>query len=258
MNRTIIAGMVVLCGWDVWASGGPPLSGPAVQEYKAKGPKTDFDGRVRRTESRPEEDLVRAMDLSPDERTRVDEVLRKRAATLDRFVAEHWRELLATVSAGQAHDVPGIIAGVWSGLAKLKQSGFQADLAAQLRRAMSSAHAAEFDRKRREYWRAVRLEKGANVVERGLGVFGEHVELFGKEIEAAYKRIEASGELAMHYLTDDLNLSVPQREKVRDIFFRLHEKSKGAPSKKDEEKAFGELLGVLDAEQRAKLLKKVK
>ncbi|QOJ00182.1 MAG: hypothetical protein HRU70_06650 [Phycisphaeraceae bacterium] len=199
------------------------LGGPRVGEEEGGfRVRLTLEGRVRRGEGRPEEEVVRSMGLGAEALAAVARVFEARGVILERFVVTNLDLLTRLNSAGGAGDTAAVFGLGWEAVSKLSAMGMAWRLEEEVERALPEEKRGEFRRLMRDYWRAAGRERAANegggALARAGGEFAERVELLGQEIARAFERADRSGDLAFYYLMSDLSLSDRQRVKLRGMF----------------------------------------
>lgn len=245
----------------------PPLKGPAVRESAGPGGllgglRFGLDGTLRRGDARPEEAIVRQMNLDAGTLAAVDHVLLARARLLEAFVVDNIDLLSKMASAGAAGDQRDVLALVFEAIGRLERMGFEGRLAVQVEAVLPDDRRAEYRRRLASYWRAVAIEKagGDSGAVRGRHVLQAMIEeplrLFGEEVEAAFRRTETSGDLAFRYVTADLGLSANQEQTLRAMFREYMDRTGGNPDEKEQGKFFVGVLAYLTLEQQERLVRK--
>lgn len=245
----------------------PPLKGPAVRESAGPGGllgglRFGLDGTLRRGDVRPEEAIVRQMNLDAGTLAGVDRVLLARAKVLEAFVVDNIDLLTKIATAGAAGDQKDVLSLLFQALGRLEQMGFEGRLAQQVQAVLPDDRRAEYQARLSSYWRAVAAEKAAGDggVVRGRHVLQAMIEeplrLFGEEVEAAFRRAETSGDLAFRYVTADLGLSANQEQMLRAMFREYMDRTGGNPDEKEQGKFFVGVLAYLTLEQQEKLVRK--
>jgi hypothetical protein len=261
----VCAAGLVGSGVAVQPSGEPPLKGPSVRESGPgmfAGLRFTLDGTLRRGDARPEEAIVRQMNLDAATIAAVDRVFLARARLLESFVSDNLDLLSKIATSGAAGDEADVLVLLFEALGRLDRMGFEGRLALQVQAVLPEDRRGEYRARLASYWRAVATEKAGGD---GRGVHGGHVlramieeplRLFGEEVEAAFRRAEASGDLAFRYVTADLGLSAGQEQTLRAMFREYMDRTGGNADEKEQGWFFVGVLAYLTLEQQEKLVRK--
>lgn len=275
MRRTLWSGLIVLLGLipaalaqtqtpqPTTAPPSPALSGPPVAQAPVRVSlvERDFNGNVRRPETTPEEAALSLLNLPGNAKDKAGEILQRRAAVIDRFVAENLDLLnkLGT-SSGNKLEQFGLGMEAFQKLEKLWSGG---PLWEQIKAALPDEPGKKFDALMREYWDAL-AEEGKKVPsdegkKRGRFevVTAERFQIFAKEIERSFTRQAESGMLFVTYLTADLNLTDSQKQRIRQMSLEFARKYGTKPAEEDLKFLYLDVVSILSPEQREKFMKKV-
>lgn len=245
----------------------PVLAGPRVNPgEQPKGIVSfDFNGAVRRHDTTPEEAAVEKLDLDEAVRAKVRAVLLRRDAIIDGFVAGNLdllTKLGAAFGGGDKLDQAALGLEAYRKLAPLREGG---SLWEQVRAALPGAPGARFDALMNEYWDAVVAEGKRTRNEQGKErsrfeiVSAERLAILGKEIERSFARQQYSGGIVIGYFTQDLTLTEAQRARVRQMSIEFAQGSgaEATEQQQQQQKLLVELMSILDADQRAKVMKRL-
>jgi len=269
MLRTTVA-LIISTGAAALAQETPPadvLSGPRIGlASKAATPhaiiERDFDGKVRRLDTSPEEAALEHIDLTTEERAKVDEVLADRAALIDRLVRENLRTILDAAAAGQSGDRQGQVRALRELLSKAGELGERGRLRDQIVRVIAPEKADMLRMITDAYWKAVVEEsEKADDERRGSRTrAGAHEFLLaaGQEIRRSYERSIASKGAELDALLARLNLGEEKSTRVRNMFTDFGQKTLLNKATPEERRAFIRALATeLGPDDFAVLLREV-
>jgi hypothetical protein len=253
-------GMLALC---VMLGAQPgPLAGPAVGARATRTTLVSYDmnGRLRRPETTPEEAAAGLMGLTPALKSRVDEVLARRAGQIDRFVAENLLMLQELDTAGKAGDRFGQVRLVLLAYHRLKPVLEAGPMEDQVAAALPGSEAGRFRALVDEYWRAAVDEAAADGKAKGKRGprwavdLGERLRHLGEEIARSFARQQAAGTLFVDYFMYDLGLTDEQRRTINGLKLDMVERSGGKASEEDQKRLAIGAMAYLNEAQRAKVI----
>jgi hypothetical protein len=242
-----------------------PLAGPPV----ARDPghrslvKYDFNSRLRRPETSPEHAAVLLLDLPAAERAKADEILARRAALIDGFVAGNLFLLQELDTAGKAGGKLDQFVLLLRTLEKIRPVLEAGPLRDQVASVLPAPEAAKFRAMVNEYWSAairegLRDSRAAGKKEaRWLIDLGERFKHLAEEIGRSYERQAASGTLFIDSFMADLNLTPEQARTINGLKFDMLERTGMHPGEKDQQQLVVGALAYLNVEQRTKVLKRI-
>ena len=287
-NRVVIlVASTLLCAGVAARPGDPappavapdPLQGPSVGDSAGAGPtivERSFDGTLKRLDVRPEEAAVRKLDLSADEKAKVDQVLAERSKAMDQVVREHIDLLVRVQSAKASGDQAQIKAATQELKDALRPLVGKGPLGEQLSQVLSKEHADKLQQMVKNYYRALIAEgmrqrpKGDPMpdaedemaptpesAQRRATVARITQDIYGQEIRRSYERIAADAHARLEDLVKALDLTPEQAEKVRAIATEAAQKNKLNPSPAQKVELFSKIAKELTPEQRKKLVELV-
>lgn len=200
-----------------------PLAGPSVDATKAKASlvERDYAGKVRRLEIPAEEAAIGLLGLSEMDRAKADEVIRERAAALDKVVIENVDLLLAMQTARASGDVirqREVIQQFKSKLEGLRSRGKPVE---EIAAALPEATRDEYQRLVKEYHRAVYDELAEEAKSRGDRarpreiIARQMAQAIGAEIKRSYERQIGSRTQEFEQAIAKLDLSPEQEAEIR-------------------------------------------
>lgn len=275
------ANTVLARGDDAVAPPPDPLQGPSVDKTSNAGPtivERSFEGTLRRLDVRPEEAAVRKLDLSEDEKARVETVLQARSAAMDQVVRDHIDLLVRISTAKAADNKPEIQKSTQELREALRPLTTKGSLQDQLAGVLENGHAQKMRDMVREFYRALISEgmkqrpsgdplptdddmtatggdKGAAARKATLTRVIQDV--YGQEIRRSYERIAAEGQARLEELVKRLELTPEQEEKVRAIALDVAQKTKLKPTPAQRVEEFSRIAQELTPEQRKRLVEMV-
>lgn len=232
--RWMLALLVCGCG-AAHAQVNPPavvaptdvLAGPKVGGAdKAATPdvlvERDFDGKVRRLDTSVEEAALEHIDLSSEERSRVEAIFAERAALIDKLVRENLRTLMDAAAAGQAGDRQGQSRAVRELISKAGELGERGRLRDQIVKVIDPAKADQLRMITDAYWNAIVEEtQKADAQQRGArtrALAREFLLGVGQEIRRSYERSIVSKGAELDAALARLNLGEEKTTRVRNQF----------------------------------------
>ncbi|MBL0926736.1 MAG: hypothetical protein IBJ11_03670 [Phycisphaerales bacterium] len=238
------------------------LAGPSVEVDRATRGivARDFEGRVVRPETTPEQASLALLDLDAASRAGVDAVLAERARLLEAFVAENAELLQKLATADAAGERVKQIALALEAYQKLEGVRAKGPLREQIRKALAPDAAERFEAILAAYDDALvdDARRSGETKPRWAILAEERLKAFGKEGERAFERSVESGGLALGLLTVDLNLRPEQRGPLREILRRFAELDRQGGQDVQKLSAFIEAMSILDAEQRPKFIARIR
>ncbi len=267
----VLAAGGVWCGSLAFAGGddatgddAAPLAGPKVAERasrKASIVEREFDGKLKRVEQHPVLMALDRMDLSAQERAKIDRVLAERNAQLDGIVRENLRDLIEAGLAKQAGDQAAAQAKFAELMKKARPFLDRGPLLGELRPVMSPEKFQELKGAVDEYVSAAAQDSmnapGAKRQNRLGATIAQGFEGFGQEVKASYDRVFASGAREFEDLIKHLDLTPEQESKVRQKVQGLVERTYGKPTKRQQIRVFLDVYAELTPEQRKKLSERI-
>jgi len=243
----------------------PALAGPKVAPPKNSTGivALDFNGEVRRPEMTPEEAALARLELDESIRTKVSRIINRRDAIIDDFVSGNLDLLTkfgAAAGGGDKLDQAALGLEAFQKLAPLREGG---SLWEQVKAALPEEPAKKFDALMNEYWDAIVTEgkrtKNEQGKERGRFeiVVAERLAIIGKEIERSFYRQQYSGGIVVGYFTQDLDLTAAQKARVRQMSLEFAQKHDFNATEEQQQELLVELMSILNAEQRAKVMKRL-
>ncbi|MGD9688780.1 MAG: hypothetical protein AB7K52_02525 [Phycisphaerales bacterium] len=273
---------------------GPSIQ-PAAAERKSLVER-DFDGKVKRLEVLPIVAAIELIKLEPGVRAQIDEIIARRNAALDALVRDNLRlivELAGANQAGKKDEAGKLLRELYAAAAPLRELG---PLQVEIQRALPAGAKSEAIRLTQEYWSAIVAEATAersprsdepgasagdpeedrgNMADRPArqarrdraeGGGRRLIELrraevlaaAGGEIRRAYERVVGQQAADFEALIGELNLNQEQESKVRQVVGDLFQKTYGKPTPAQRAGMIAEVWRVLDADQRATLLKRLR
>lgn len=241
----------------------PALSGPAVADAPKRVTlvERDFNGNVRRPEATPEEAALSLLDLPGDIKEKAGAILQRRAAVIDHFVAENL-DLLNKLGTSSGNKLEQFALGM-EAFQKLEKLWSGGPLWEQIKAALPDEPGKKFDSLMREYWDAVVEEGKKTPNEEGKKrgrfevVTAERAQIFFKEVERSFTRQAESGMLFVTYLTQDLNLTDAQKQRIRAMSLEFARKYGTKPTEDELKFLYLDMVSILDETQRNKFIKKV-
>lgn len=236
------------------------LAGPRVRPLADERPtlvESDYEGKVKRLDTTPEEGAIALLALSPKEQSGVDAVMADRSKLLEQFVTGNLDLLLrlgAASDGGQKAETLKLIVEAVQKTSAIREKG---PLARQVRGALSGPNREAFDALVREYWDAIvkeRQESGRRTGAREgrLGVLAdERLKSFGKEIERAFYRIaDPAGEREFNELLAALDLRPEQESRIRRMAEDFIVGARFKPTQAQERNFILKITSMLDQKQR--------
>lgn len=239
-----------------------PLGGPVVRERPRDAiVEQDMRGRVVRPGVPIEKAVVERLELSPEVRERVERVLGRRAAAIDRFVSENLLMLSQFETVQTAGKPAERVALILESVQKLGEAIGGRSLREEIGRELPVEQARVFSAELRRYWRALH-EEGRALKPKDppppWAVFlGESFASLGREIVASVERQTASGTLVVDYLLSGLDLSEQQQRVVRELKLDLLERTGMRPSEQDQQQLVVGVAAYLNKMQREKVIERI-
>jgi hypothetical protein len=244
------------------STGPAPLAGPSVPaEQRATSlVHRDFEGKLQRLETSPEEAALERLSLDEATSERVDKILAERAAILDKVVSGNLELLVEINNAAQSGDKAALLrlAGdVYRQLQPLRDRG---TLLAELGRALPADQHRRLQDMVLEYRRALRDDVTAEAAAKGetlkprQSAGRQALAELGQEIKRSYERQISAGLAELETLLQKLELSPEQDGKVRTLITQHFERTKGKPTPAQKRELFFNLMAVLDGRQKRTLL----
>lgn len=239
-----------------------PLGGPAVRERPRDAVvERDMRGRVLRPGVPIEKVVVERLELTPEVRERVEGVLARRAAAIDRFVSENLLMLsqFETVqTAGKPSERAALIV---ESVRKLGKAIGGRSLREEIRKELPPEQAKVFNAELRRYWRALHEEgralKPKDPPPPWAVYLGESFASLGREIVASVERQTASGVLIVDYLLSGLDLSEDQQRVVHELKLDLLERTGMRPTEEDQKQLVLGVAAYLNKAQREKVIERI-
>jgi len=242
-----------------------PLRGPRATETSSAPTivQRDFDGRLRRMEGEPEVAALRALDLTAEQRERLDAIVSRRIAAFDAIVAAHVLELQhafaalgrfeSLTSGAERWQAMHEVSRAWAVFAPWRERGSAID---ELGDALAPQQQREARRMAHAFRSSLIAERAADLgVPPGSPQVQAHVrlEMFGRLLEESFARQSRAGEDSLEQLTKALALTPEQSERARAIFGRLYEKEAAREATHwDRFAAISEFMRELAPHQRAR------
>lgn len=252
------------------APANPPATAPVLSGPKVETPdrpkslvEREFSGRLKRLEVDPAQAALGLLQLSPEETAATERILNERAAIMDRIVTDNLREVVEMSQAFASRDSA---AGLRLAGELLRKSGALVDrgrLVDELAGVLSEENAAELRRLTQEYWRAA-IEESAQ--ENGPGgrprgrqgaLAYERLVALGHEVRRSFERTVAARGRELESLLKDLGVSAEQESLIRAVIEETYVATFGKPTKAQQTAGFVKIYGVLDAEQRRELARRL-
>jgi hypothetical protein len=256
---------LIACSVARAQSGDQPavLGGPAIAETPAHATLVarDFNGSVRRPETTPEEAALSLLNLPEEARKGALAIFQRRAAVIDKFVSENL-DLLNKLGTSSGNKLEQFALGM-EAFQKLEKVWSGGPLWEQVKAALPEEPAKKFDALMREYWDALIEEGKKTPNEEGKKrgrfevVVAERAQIFFKEVEHSFTRQAESGMLFVTYLTQDLDLTESQKQRVRQMSLEFARKYGTKPTEEEQKFLFLDVVSILDEKQREKFMKKV-
>lgn len=261
------------------------LRGPSVGEKLLSRSlvERDFSGKLKRLEVDPAIAAIEHIELTPDERAKVDRLINERNTLMDGLVLDHLKDIVALAGARQAGDRAGTRESLVRVYEEFRPFIERGTLSKELKSALPEAKYAELERMTREYGEAAMGEResemnGENTQGAAAGAGGkrfagrggagkegagaaraqEFLEGFGQEIKRSYERVLGSRAKDFDALLASLSLRPEQESKVRGLVTDLIQKSLGKPSPRETARVYMQVYRELDAEQRAALVRTIR
>jgi hypothetical protein len=249
-----------------------PLLGPSVAPAAVATTtliQRDFAGKLVRLEVPPAEAAVKALDLDPPTRAKVDSVLLARSALLDRLVGDNLKLLVKLQAARQSQDKDETRKLFEELFEKSEPLRARGTLANELTGVLTPDQASRLRSMTEEYVKASIDERAA---EKGSGkgltlveslriqreaAREETFSIIGQELKRAYERTVGQRIADFDKLLKDFNVTPEQESKIRKIVQDNFTATYGKPTPQQRAKAFTEIYALLDAGQREQLLKRV-
>jgi hypothetical protein len=248
-----------------WADGpgGEGLGGPKVEakaSARASLVDRDFNGKVKRLEVPAEEEALGLVELSAEERARVDGVLAARASTMDEIVKDNLLllgKVHTAVQGGDRAEIVGLLGEVREAMEPMRARG---TLMEELQDALPNEKAKRVKVLAKEYREALYAEMKA-AKEAG----GERLRLrefvtretlaeLGGEIKRAYERTLGASQANFERVLAKLELRPEQETKIRNMAVRHVEETKGKATRAQNVAFVLRVMRELDAGQRKRLM----
>ncbi len=235
-----------------------PLAGPSVDATKAKKSlvERDYAGKVRRLEIPPEEAAIGLLGLSETDRAKADQVIRERAATLDKVVIENVDLLLEMQTARASGDLAkqrDVIQQFKEKLEGLRSRGKPMD---EIADALPGASREEYRRLVKEYHRAVYDEladeakaKGQRVRPRDI-IARQMALAVGAEVKRSYERQIGSRTQEFEQALAKLDLAPEQEAEIRRLVTQWAQEVKLNPTPAQRREIVEKVLTKLTPTQR--------
>lgn len=240
-----------------------PLSGPRVETPAPSVTlvETDYNGKVRRVETTPEEAAMKMLTLEPEDRARVDRVFADRAQVMDGIIRDNLlllNQIDTASKAGRKFETLVLLMDLYGKFQPLRDRGVLHD---QVEATLPEPARPEFNRLVGGYWDAI-IDEGQRLPKadgkqpaRMEIVLAERFEIFGREIERSFKRYEMTAvEDVLDKLVRGLELSADQQRSVDPIVDRLAQAIRADAPEKERGLIVVQLTAFLTADQTAKLI----
>ncbi|CAN5724730.1 hypothetical protein BH11PLA1_BH11PLA1_21800 [soil metagenome] len=240
-----------------------PLAGPSVKPVKSAATliERDAEGRVIRLEVNPAEAAAAAATLSPESRTKVNDVIVQQAATIDTIVRDHLGDVVRLAQVFQSGTQAEKIAafGELNKLnAPVRQRGALVD---QFAKVITKEEGEQVRVLVRDYYAALVKDEEAHNPKNGRAasnlMIAEQIKVLGNEIKRSYERVIGQQTKDFDDLLKSLNLSPEQDAKVRGLVTDLVQKRGAKASGGDKVKVVMKIAALLDEEQKKILYAKI-
>ncbi|MCA9297837.1 MAG: hypothetical protein KDA28_02155 [Phycisphaerales bacterium] len=206
--------LILACAATIATAQVDPLAGPTVSTPTAAPTIVErgFDGRVLPPAEGPERAALGHLDLTPDVRARIDEVLLSRAVVMDELVLEHLPLLTRLQSVSQASDRRERREVYAEALRVFRPVTERGRVRDEIARELDDS--TEFLRLLAEYDEAITSDTSV----RGAGTPAAiRIRELGQEISASYQRIIASRVDQLDDFLGAVDLPIEKEEKIRTI-----------------------------------------
>jgi hypothetical protein len=250
--------------------GAEVLSGPKVDETAGRSTlvEYDFQGRVERLETSPEEAALGMLKLDEATKKATAEILAERTAVLDKIVVENIPLLIRFQTAQKAGDKRDLADLTKDLAAKLEPLRDKGKLKERLLVVLPEDQRSRFDTLVTGYWKAVLDEarddaaKQAKEAGKRSGRLATTREALrkeialavGQEIKRSYERTIGQRAADFEKLLADLGLDPETERKVRGMVTDHVQKYLGSSTPAQNRELFFRILSVLNEEQRAKAI----
>ena len=240
-----------------------PLGGPAVNPAPDRTSlvERDYESRVKRLDVPPEEEAVKLLDLSDEERAATDRVLAHRIQLLDDFVSENFELLIRSAGAFASNQRAEQLRTVGEVFRKSRPLRVRGPLIDELAGALDPANADRLRALVADYWDALirdiqqQGEARSGSREPRIAVLArEKAELLGREIQRSFQRqLPPGGEQEFDALLAAMELRPEQERKVRRMAEEFIIRSRFRPTEAQERRFILEVGAILDQRQRGLL-----
>lgn len=240
-----------------------PLTGPSVDATKAKRSlvERDYEGKVRRLEIPAEEAAIGLLGLSEMDRAKADEVIRERAATLDKVVIENVDLLLEMQTARASGDMAKVRDVIQRFTAKLEGLRSRGKPVDEIASALPEANREEYRRLVKEYHRAVYDELAQEAKSRGERwrpreiIARQVAQAVGAEVKRSYERQIGSRTQEFEQVLARLDLSPEQEAEIRRMVNQWAQEVKLNPTPTQRREIVEKVLSKLTPTQRRAALR---
>ncbi|MBX3402797.1 MAG: hypothetical protein KF699_05205 [Phycisphaeraceae bacterium] len=243
----------------------PPLSGPKVASPDR--PKSlverEFGGKLKRLDVDPAQAALALLELSREETAATERILNERAAIMDRIVTDNLREVVEMAQAFAANDTMGGLRLAADLYKKAEPFVSRGRLVDELAGVLGDENAAELRRLTLEYGRAAieesAQENGPNGRPRGRmgAVMHERLTTLGHEVRQSFERTVVAQGREFEALLKDLGVTPEQESVIRAVIEETYIATFGKPTRPQQTAGFIRIYGVLDAEQRRELARRL-
>ena len=239
-----------------------PLGGPKVEQEAPKYSlvKTGFNGKLERITQPVEEATLAVLPLNAEEKAKVDAILVKRAAEIDKGIRESVPVLLRIQGVREEGLTTDRQAAIRELDKKLPMLRDRDAYRAEVRLALTPENAQRFELVMNEYMRAATMQASADAKAEGrkgnpfLMSVGESLRNVGLEVQQSYDRIVKEGTDKVERLIEIVQPTPEQEGAIRNLVTDFGQKSQMNPTPAQRGEFFKKLMGMLTIKQREALV----
>jgi len=243
-----------------------PLAGPTVKETKEERSliRRNFEGRIQRLETLPDEAAVELLSLDEAVKARVRAVLDDYNKTLDRLVTGNLDLLVKFTNTTGRRERFELVREAKTAFADLESKG---SLKERVAKELPKEQAERYETLVKGYWEVLiddavqqtareskDREKSAG---RGEIVIREGFLAFGQEVKRSYERQISAKTKELEAFLKKLDLSTEKETKIRNMFVDFEERTKGVSRPEQRRELATRVFRELNKEQQRTMLEEL-
>jgi hypothetical protein len=243
--------------------GASPLSGPEVGSTARPTSLVErgYDGALRPLDAPAEIAALDLLDLTPEDRAKIEPVLSERSGAIDRVVLGHIRtlvELQGARASGDVEEQRRLTALIVDDLRPLRRQGRFVD---QVARALPEEHRERYKTLVRERHLARYEEIRAQLEGEGVGQAESEAfkrlmgEALGQEIQRSYDRVAVQQTQRLEELLRELDLDLETEGEVRRLASEFGQRTALNPTPEERRAHFAQIYRALPPDAQGRLLR---